>query len=343
MVIDPRTLTPHPLPPAGNCPNCGYDLEGLPDGAGCPECGLGREPARQKPRNRDDQLANAPVEWLRWFALGAWLLVASGAFLLMAGASWSAGVSALYRVLLLLAACCWCAGAALLTRPRPKLDRGAAGLRREWSTLRVGVRGALWALPLAAALEAAGVLPVELAIALAAVGLGNAASLAVYLARLADWAGDDARARSMRGWVMLMPPVVALAGLFAWATAPPVGPNQEIVATVLVVTGLVLVPIAWSGWFAWNVIQIAVMAGWALHGKRRALERLHRLAGGGSSKVRVCEYCGYDLFGLAYPTRCPECGEMEASAAPPLLKSAPRRDEPPIPLAGPPDAELPNR
>src|SRR5881394_3598889 len=80
MPIDPRELRPPPnlvevVDSDRPCGRCGYSLKGLPSNGRCPECGypISRR-ARRGARRFTDNLADAPLFYLKTLALGAVLL-----------------------------------------------------------------------------------------------------------------------------------------------------------------------------------------------------------------------------------------------------------------------------
>ena len=83
MPIDPRELRPPPtlvdlVDTDRPCGRCGYSLKGLPGNGRCPECGypISRR-ARRGARRFTDNLADAPLFYLKTLAFGAVLLAAA--------------------------------------------------------------------------------------------------------------------------------------------------------------------------------------------------------------------------------------------------------------------------
>lgn len=231
------------------CPKCGYDLRGLIDGVRCPECGTDTAMASTDgpfvSLGRESPLGAAPRGYLAVLMLG-FLLSAAGwtgmslpAFLAVLGVR--AFSPKAFGLIGFLSVAVWGVGQWLITRPRPLGTRTAAAWNRkaEWSGLRLtlrvsfllaalGVLSAMWMMtggPSIATL-AWGVL----------IGFSAAASC-WYMARVAEWAPDDALTWRLRS--------------AAWA-----------IGAGALVLGIVFGP-TWSGKYAigWLVGGFALMYG----------------------------------------------------------------------------------
>ncbi len=184
------------------CDGCGYNLMGLMAGGRCPECG---------------RFITVGLKWRATQALGdapAHYLVPLGLALVVGGigglaqpviatwfAAWTVDASLTYAAIIITSV--YFAGLIVLLRPRPKSAREPENWGRvEWPLLRLAVlvtQAAWFGVPIVPILATPSSPPwlIDLPFVCFAVGMLGAAPLALYLARLADWATD-----STIGWRM---------------------------------------------------------------------------------------------------------------------------------------------
>lgn len=231
------------------CPKCGYDLRGLISGVRCPECGTDTSLASTDgpfvSLGRESPLGAARRDYLAVLMIGFLLSAVGWAGMSLPALLAVLGVHAFspkaFGLIGFISVAVWGIGQWLITRPRPLGTRTAAAWNRkaEWSGLRLivrvsfllaalGVLSAMWAMtggPSIATL-AWGVL----------IGFSAAASC-WYMARVAEWAPDDALTWRLRS--------------AAWA-----------IGAGALVVGIVFGP-TWSGKYAigWLVGGFALMYG----------------------------------------------------------------------------------
>ena len=258
---------PSPTIAGQRCRRCGYDLTGLDRTGKCPECAF--PIARSATRRNEDQLASAPVEWLRAFQAGATALLlgsvtgVAGLFLWQVSTAWPLGF---WRIG---AAISWVVGAWIITAPRAAAVSRSVAPREEWRTARALARWPQFAwIALAAfdtvagafALPAWPVLVIE--IALLAVALVGVMMLMVQMSRLALWANDDDLARRAVHCVVLAPIGFVLGLLiagsvsFAWLFSL----RLFWIAVLMVFIAAGLSPLAYT---LWVIARFRSMASWA--------------------------------------------------------------------------------
>lgn len=255
------------------CVQCRYNLRGLPTNGKCPECGRPIHGARSGAgfRRFSDNLAQAPLFYLKTLAVGAWLTAISGVVLLVSLHMTREMKRMDSAIIASLAAVVWWVGVFIVTGPRAFGDYTLRDEALDGPILRVANRvvnaawlgaGVSWVVvfraPLASRLEeyaeiAAG--------GCTLVGICGLVTLGLQMAALCDWAGDSKLSERFRGtaWILgasVLLSVVALAGSkvpgllsgFLWWLA----------LAVSIVSGVAVLI------FAWSLIQLAGIASWAI-------------------------------------------------------------------------------
>ncbi len=184
------------------CPGCGYNLKGLMAGGRCPECG--RHISTANRWRATQALGEAPAHFLIPLAVALVLVGAGGLaqpFITTWFLAWDFDRRHVLAALIITGA--YLAGILVLVRPRPRSAREPENQRRiEWPFVRLAVvlSQAAWMgiplIPLTMTRNSPDWI-LEAPLVCIVVGTLGAAPLAVYLARLADWATD-----STIGWRM---------------------------------------------------------------------------------------------------------------------------------------------
>lgn len=258
------------------CGHCGYNLKGLPTSGACPECGAPIQ-ARGRSRRFTDNLADAPRFYLRTLAAGLCLMAAGalamGPLFLMCARTLRLD----YAIALCAAAGIWWVGVVIATTRRRLGENSVrdAVLDSAWPAWSARVAQLLWpAVGVAWVLASRLTGPPGQHATLAALGLALAAiaglaPLTLFLASLADWAGDSSLADRFRlslsvtilcGLLMVL---ALLLGLFS-------GTVLQSVVLAAGFAGLLL--LLAQGVFLWGLFQLAGLASWAVRNAATAAE-----------------------------------------------------------------------
>lgn len=350
------------------CRKCGYELRGLRTGGNCPECGEPVRSRRPAMGVRDGTMTDADpryVETLRWgFVL---MSVAVMASVLAVIVSWFSRVGG--DIVSVLAGVGWFFGVVIISRPRPDKFAALEDPVLDSPRMRqlVRVSGTCWpAFALLSAVASAmlasaasnqtpvGLLGGVVVVLAAIVGLAFYLSLipvCVFVGDMAFWMSDDTGGWRLRAaaWAMTIFGTLSMFGLLLMGIGVGIG-GLLFVWCSIVVTIAELV-------FFWSVIGCISLINWVLRYQDQIEGRAERITerlndkttrGGRVAGSTPCRRCGYDLRGLPFGGRCPECGESYADITPlPIIDPAKRapRDESPIELdeTGTPKPIIPAR
>lgn len=264
-----------------SCPKCDYDLQGLPLASRCPECGtpIRRRGARIR---LDDNLTHAPMRYLRTLSLGC--LGLAGMAVALPGLRFAFNVTGNQSVAALAvgAALGWLGAVWVVTAPRPFQSHMSLNPKRELRVVRTLARltQGFWALSTLANLLAS--MTPSAATGLDAVsglseliGLVGFIPLGIWLAHLADWAGDTSLAFRLQlsAISIVASAVIVAAGFTLGPYLGPVGAILRLIgvfASFAYVVGLIV--------FFFSVLQMANMTRWAVRNAETALDRDRRLA-----------------------------------------------------------------
>lgn len=322
------------------CRKCEYDLKGLKVGGNCPECG---EPIRgiRKFDARDGHMTDAPPRFVR-AVIGAFALMSAGILGTMAGLAFSLFGWMLGPVVLLAGAIAWPAGVWMLSRPRPErfaeLENPVLDSARFRTLVRaagVSWGGAVLLISLGVALDLSGLGGVSRVVLILGglaglAGLVGLVPISIFVAEVEFWMSDDSGGWQLRGaaWCMMIFGVLGVVlaffmPLFAFMLG-------------IVVIGAALVLFR-------HIISCTNQARWVLRYQNqkegqaeRITERLRDRTerGGTVAGSTPCLGCGYELRGLPFGGRCPECGLSYADRTPiPTRRPPVRRPEDETPIA----------
>jgi predicted Zn-ribbon and HTH transcriptional regulator len=321
------------------CRKCGYDLKGLRVGNLCPECGQTIRLAPKPVNARAGTMTDADPRYVR-LILAGFATMSAGILLSIFGFVISLFYPIFGAAALLLGAAAWAAGVWIISQPRPadfaELENPILDATR--SRLTVRVAAALWAafvvLNLVARV-ASGVsfLGPTLDIGAGIAGLAAFVGLipiSIFVAELEFWMSDDTGGWQLRGAAWMMVIFGALAMVLTVAGSP-----------FLAFWALLIVAVAAAILF-WHIIGCVTQARWVLRYQTENEGRAERISqrvrdrterGGTVAGSMPCLECGYELRGLPYGGRCPECGESYADRTPlpfhrALVVKRPGEDDP---------------
>lgn len=321
------------------CRKCGYDLKGLRVGHLCPECGQTIRLAPKPVNARAGTMTDADPRYVRLIVAGFGAMSA-GILCSLFGLVIGRFSPIFGAAILVLGAVAWAAGVWIISQPRPpefaELDNAILDTAR--SRLTVRVAAALWAafiLLLLVSDLATGVsfLGPTLNAAAAIAGLAAFAGLipiSIFVAELSFWMSNDAGGWQLRGAAWMMMIFGALAMILT------------VIASPFFAFWALLVVAAAAAILFWHILGCVTQARWVLkyqienEGRserinQRIRDRTER--GGTVAGSMPCLECGYELRGLPYGGRCPECGESYAEHTPlpvhrPFAAKRPGEDEP---------------
>lgn len=316
------------------CRSCGYDLKGLRIGGRCPECGEVIKSIRI-PGPREGNMSDASPNYVRRVGLG-FSAMSFGIVSALLGMVLGCFFSYLMPVAVFLGALAWVVGVYVVSMPRPRefAERDNPILDRAPMRLGVRVAAAAWpvfvAFSIIAAWSSSVAILGQVATVLAALtGLAAFAGLvpiSIFVAEMQFWMSDDTGGWQLRGaaWTMLVFGVLFIVfSLFV--------PFLAIwVSFALVIAGFAL---------AKNIIDCANQARWILRYQKTTEGRAERITerlrdrserGGTVAGSTPCLGCGYELRGLPFGGRCPECGQSYADRTPFPVLPNPVRDDSPV-------------
>jgi len=319
------------------CTKCKYELKGLRIGGKCPECG---EPIRARRKSfgpREGTMTDAPPAYVKRVGLG-FTIMSTGILAAIFGVPLSCFVQNALLGAVLLGSLAWVAGTWIISMPRPPEFAEHENPIMDNARWRLGVRVAssMWVLYLLLAIGAVaaadvGILGPTLRIMAGIVGLAafiGLVPLSVYVAEIEFWMSDDTGGWQLRGaaWGILVFGV-----LYIMTTA---------VAPFLGLWCLIVVLVA-AGVLGWHIIGCASRTRWVLKYQNQNEGRVERITerlrdrserGGTVAGSMPCLGCGYELRGLPFGGRCPECGTSYADLTPFPALPDPVKDETPIDL-----------
>lgn len=317
------------------CRKCGYDLIGLAVGGLCPECGEPIRARRAARGPREGSMTDAPPAYVNRMIAG-FAVTSVGVLGGLAGLVFALFNPWLAGGTLVLGSWAWAWGIWMVSGPRPKdfAELGNPILDNPRTRTAVRAAAAMWplfVLLVIAASAASGVAMLHPVLRVLA-GVGGLAAFAglvpisVFIAEIEFWMSDDTGGWQLRGaaWAMTIFGVLAIVlGMIApffgvWATV------------VVLVAAAVLLK---------HVVGCVSQARWVRRYQEQNEGRAERITqrlrdraerGGTIAGNTPCLGCGYDLRGLPYGGRCPECGQSYADLTPFPVLPVPVRDETPI-------------
>jgi hypothetical protein len=236
------------------CPKCGFNVVGRQIGEKCPECG--RQIFFGLPVQEQSQLAEAPFWYIRITQAALWLVliaVVGACAVTPVSSMFGASVVFIYGGVSLV----WLAGLVLLAVPRPRDRDEGLPMRQINSTLKEAAvfSQAMW--PIAAGILAFGttaswVGAVTIALLIFA-GLGVIVTMN-YLAEVARFVGDEDRGRRLTTMsVVLLVTVGLWLGGIRLNVSMIVG-NISLLAPIIILA---------TGFFLWDLFQLAMAGSWA--------------------------------------------------------------------------------
>ena len=319
------------------CVHCGYSLQGLPAGSKCPECGQSSQ-ARKKSNIRQATMSfQASPKYVKWVRTGFLLCLVSilgglGMPILAMAAGSKSMLFPIALVLFVGASACWTGGVWMVTRPRkgigevthdntldnPVIIKAARVLSFAWPTWILLTAWGLVTGTLGAAAGGAGGTALMFSVLIALVGLGSWISLipaCIYFGEMAHWAADERLANRLRGtaWVMVVFGSIMIISKLLTKTSLPIASPAKIVNVWMTAFIFIATVVLF-----YSIFRMTILMDWVLSHQRKSADKHARLAArvanqmnsqGTISSKTACEYCGYNLEGLAFNGNCPECGE----------------------------------
>jgi hypothetical protein len=279
------------------CAKCGYSLRGLRPGGHCPECGTPILASQTDPL-AGWVITDAGGEYLRDLGFAS-VLTAMCAGPILLGVIWTLVELPWPKGLTLwpgggaaVASVGWVLGVWFMTQPRPT-PSGSGAMTGEWTGARwtarvtqlawvLGIPMAVWGANEIAEFNVNGTAPDPLANAavvtgmlLWLVGFFGLGAVALYMARLADWAMDTGLSERLR----LVPYAIGIGGFliaFLVLLRGPIGYQGGGLATMFMGgLGLLLLLIAITQ-FAMAVFSFANLARWSASSRRAKIDSAAR-------------------------------------------------------------------
>ncbi len=326
------------------CDKCGYDLNGLPKDGECPECGHPiRRAVTSGPRS-GTMSVEAPTGYVRLLLIGFLILSISILGMVMTSlsvraiaTSQSISMRAIGSLVYFGSHAMWPIGIWIIATARPMTHGRVPNAILDSDRFRLIIRvvAIAWivkALMLYAYHAGAGAaVPTNkfgLGLLLfgyicsSVIGWVGLVPTSIYMGDLAYWSSNDSIGHRLRStaWAMgVFGTILAVTSAMVMANLPFRGPAGFIGIFSLLIILIAIV------FFTVTVMQFTHVLRWVIKhqlyaaGSRgRIDERIqaNQAQPGHVHNGLKCRYCKYDLDGLAYGGRCPECGESYADDTP---------------------------
>lgn len=262
------------------CGECGYNLKGLRFGGTCPECGTPIALHRRK--KRDPDMGDSPIGYLRALSAGFQLMGAAGivwiAWLILGSRFSTSTLTLLATGSLVYTG--WFCGVLLALRERPfaRRRREEKAGPPEWFALRLSIliTQAFGFVALGAIVANVGggsMFWAIVAMAALLIVMGGWPGLAIYLSRLAWWAGDDqlsVRLTALGFWLGALGAAWVFLGVMPASIVTPLGKFASIPIFLVYAALTVLMMII--------ILRMSTTVRWAQINARNVRARDRRMA-----------------------------------------------------------------